>query len=79
MGSNSCSSKISADIFSPWHCVKTHLNAPEKWQSVYFHRHAQTFFHIVIIKSRYVKPFPMMLSCLLIKPISVKKEKDNMH
>jgi len=27
MGSNNCSSKIIADVFPPWHCVSTHLNA----------------------------------------------------
>ena len=30
MGSNDCVSKISADVFPPWHCVDTHLNAPEQ-------------------------------------------------
>jgi len=26
LGSNSCFSKIIADVFPPWHCVNTHLN-----------------------------------------------------
>jgi len=30
MGCNNCFSEIIADVFPPWHCVKTHLNAPEQ-------------------------------------------------
>jgi len=30
MGSNNCFSKIIADVFPPWRCVKTHLNAPDQ-------------------------------------------------
>ncbi|MEE6522716.1 hypothetical protein FKM82_021325 [Ascaphus truei] len=30
MGSNNCFSKIIADVFPPWHCVNTHLNAPDQ-------------------------------------------------
>ena len=30
MGSNSCFSKIIADVFPHWHCVNTHLNAPDQ-------------------------------------------------
>ena len=30
MGSNSCFSRITADAFPPWHCVNTHLNAPDQ-------------------------------------------------
>ena len=30
MGSNSCFSKIIADVFPPWHRVNTHLNAAEQ-------------------------------------------------
>jgi len=28
MGSNICCFKIIADVFPPWQCVNTHLNAP---------------------------------------------------
>ena len=30
MGSNSCFSKIVADVFPPWHRVNTHLDAVEQ-------------------------------------------------
>jgi len=30
MGSNNCFSKIIVDVFPPWHCVNTHLKAPEQ-------------------------------------------------
>ena len=30
MGSNSCFSKIIADVFPPWHRVNTHLDAAEQ-------------------------------------------------
>jgi len=30
MGCNNCFSKIVADVFPPWHCVNTHLNAPDQ-------------------------------------------------
>ena len=29
-GSNNCFSMIIADMFPPWHCVNTHLNAPDQ-------------------------------------------------
>ena len=30
MGSNNCFSTIIADGLPPWHCVNTHLNAPDQ-------------------------------------------------
>ncbi|MEE6526683.1 hypothetical protein FKM82_027469 [Ascaphus truei] len=30
MGGNNCFAKIIADVFPPWHCVNTHLNAPDQ-------------------------------------------------
>ena len=30
MGSNSCFSKVIADVFPPWHRVNTHLDAAEQ-------------------------------------------------
>jgi len=30
IGSNSCFSKIIADVFHPWNSVSTHLNAPDE-------------------------------------------------
>ena len=30
MGSYYCFSKIIADVFPPWHCVNTHLNAADQ-------------------------------------------------
>ncbi len=29
-GSNNCFSKIIADVLTPWHCVNTHLKAPDQ-------------------------------------------------
>ena len=41
MGSNSCFSKIIADVFPPWHRVNTHL--PPKWaHSVWDHFYGQS-------------------------------------
>lgn len=34
MGSNSCFSKISANVFSSWHCVNMHLNAPNQQTTI---------------------------------------------
>ena len=30
IGSNNYFCKIIADVFPPWHCVNTHLNAPDQ-------------------------------------------------
>ena len=30
MGSNNSFSTIIAEVFPPWHCVNTHLNAPDR-------------------------------------------------
>ena len=30
LGSNNCFSMIIADVFPPWHCVNTYLNAPDQ-------------------------------------------------
>ena len=30
LGTNNCFSMIIADVFPPWHCVDTHLNAPDQ-------------------------------------------------
>jgi len=30
VGSNNCFSKIIVDVFPPWNCVDTHLNAPDQ-------------------------------------------------
>ncbi|KAL0160075.1 hypothetical protein M9458_043800, partial [Cirrhinus mrigala] len=29
-GSNNCFSKMIADVLPPWHCVNTHLKAPDQ-------------------------------------------------